>query len=747
MENGVSAMPTATEILFYTLTCSLVALAVLLLKSLFRHRLGARVHLLLWGLLFLRLVVPVLPSSPFSVFNLAAPVQSSIQGIADDILSKPVVVLAAIPPTRTPPSSTQAAATSPTSSVVPGGVGSTDPNGSGSSSYTPTGMTLDALLLWIWAAGVLAVLLWFIFVYVRLRSQLRHATGLADDRLAALLEEATGLVGIRRRRIRIVELASARTPCISGVLRPVLVLPAGASRLPEEILRQVLVHELVHLKRGDIWSGWLTLAFSAVHWFNPFLWYVFRAVRQDLEIACDERVLALLGEERRIEYGLTLLAFAAPRAGWIPGSTAMASGSGDLSRRIRFLAFFRKPTRLLVVVAAVLVLAVGVLFLTDALPKGVDTAKAKLSKQDVVSLLEKGGVALDVLVPPTGASTIEIGGLVGDFFTVRGLEQSTVHLFVCESPAQRDQVAQAWNDFATLADFVYRMEVFKGKNILVIFGTNDDSKPWYELVAKALATAGISSPNYPAMTDPTLTRFTAWDVESLFSQGPMPISALPESTSGAQSFAGVQGRLFGFKDHPDALVQVFVGDSPVQRDAVVQAWQDFEPIGSYIVPRVAFEGKNVFLVISDLSADPESSTWFGTLDAVLSPAGIVRIIPLLTQEDIEVTFRDIGETLGPLALPTPPVNGGVAASTYSIQGSPDSYVELYVCDSAEQRVEVREDFFTAPSDFILSSAYQEVYEGDNVLVVLRLQDATSSLYPKAAVALKTIGIARIYPKS
>ena len=54
----------------------------------------------------------------------------------------------------------------------------------------------------------------------------------------------------------------------------------------------VLLHELAHLKRHDLAVNWLLGLLQSVHWFNPALWLVFRRVRADREVACDELVLA-----------------------------------------------------------------------------------------------------------------------------------------------------------------------------------------------------------------------------------------------------------------------------------------------------------------------------------------------------------------------------------------------------------------------------------------------------------------------
>ena len=82
---------------------------------------------------------------------------------------------------------------------------------------------------------------------------------------------------------------------VCGVLRPVLVLPAG-----QDVDDKVLLHELLHLKQRDTLWGMVICVFRCIHWCNPLLQYCAGRAANDLESRCDQRVLERLeGEERR----------------------------------------------------------------------------------------------------------------------------------------------------------------------------------------------------------------------------------------------------------------------------------------------------------------------------------------------------------------------------------------------------------------------------------------------------------------
>ena len=96
-----------------------------------------------------------------------------------------------------------------------------------------------------------------------------------------------------------------KAPMLAGIFHPVLLLP---EHLPSsETLQYVLLHELVHCKRKDIWLKALALLINSLHWFNPMMWHMTRLVERDTEHACDETVLTYLSPAEYKVYAKTIL--------------------------------------------------------------------------------------------------------------------------------------------------------------------------------------------------------------------------------------------------------------------------------------------------------------------------------------------------------------------------------------------------------------------------------------------------------
>lgn len=146
--------------------------------------------------------------------------------------------------------------------------------------------TLDELLLAVWALGSLAVLIFLVRSYSRLR---RERSGWSPAAIG------TSRVFVSRRL----------GPAVSGLFRSRIVIPAWVLELDEELRRLILLHEEEHLRAGDHRLLLTALAAVVVAPWNLPLWWQLRRLRLALEFDCDRRVLRR-GVDTRV-YGTLLL--------------------------------------------------------------------------------------------------------------------------------------------------------------------------------------------------------------------------------------------------------------------------------------------------------------------------------------------------------------------------------------------------------------------------------------------------------
>ena len=107
------------------------------------------------------------------------------------------------------------------------------------------------------------------------------------------------------RTVCVMEYDEAESPMIIGFIKPVLVLPK--EQYNSEELFFILKHELVHLKRGDVYLKLLFVTANAFHWFNPIIWIMQKEAVIDMEMSCDERVTQGTSFALRKAYTETLL--------------------------------------------------------------------------------------------------------------------------------------------------------------------------------------------------------------------------------------------------------------------------------------------------------------------------------------------------------------------------------------------------------------------------------------------------------
>ncbi len=136
-----------------------------------------------------------------------------------------------------------------------------------------------------------------------------------------------------RRPVRVIVTKGRLGPAVTGILRPTLLLPEGIvhDRTPDE-LEPILAHELIHIRRGDLWAGVLQTAVLALWWFHPLVRWAVRESMRDAERCCDEAVLAELGCKPK-EYARGLLDVLQYKTDWLPAPAFPGAGRIDATAK------------------------------------------------------------------------------------------------------------------------------------------------------------------------------------------------------------------------------------------------------------------------------------------------------------------------------------------------------------------------------------------------------------------------------
>lgn len=207
-----------------------------------------------------------------------------------------------------------------------------------------------AIWLSVWALGAFVSMGITVFSYLHFSFSLKKKLMEPDSFTKEVY------ASIRGRKPELYFSDSARTPMMLGVFRPKIVLPLREYN--EELLLNILRHELTHYRRFDTLYKWVASFILALHWFNPLAWVIRREFNRSCELSCDEMLLGSMNKDEKQSYGNSLLLMAAQSP--LPSAvvaTSFATEKKNLKERLTQIMNYKKSgTRILSAVLAITLL-------------------------------------------------------------------------------------------------------------------------------------------------------------------------------------------------------------------------------------------------------------------------------------------------------------------------------------------------------------------------------------------------------
>jgi len=172
----------------------------------------------------------------------------------------------------------------------------------------PVQIQWQGVVFLLWLAIVIALLLLLAQRAIFVRSLVVQAKN-ANRPMCDVLNDCRKGMKVKRRPSLKVS-PNATTPAVCGLFRPVILVPNNLSTaLGSEDLQVVLLHELAHIKRGDLWVNLGQTLLQIIYFYNPLLWLANAVIRRAREQAVDEAVLVTMGEKAS-RYPQTLVSVA-----------------------------------------------------------------------------------------------------------------------------------------------------------------------------------------------------------------------------------------------------------------------------------------------------------------------------------------------------------------------------------------------------------------------------------------------------
>jgi beta-lactamase regulating signal transducer with metallopeptidase domain/photosystem II stability/assembly factor-like uncharacterized protein len=384
------------QILHNSIMAALLAMILILVKTVFKNKIGAKLYYLLWLVIAVRLIMPFDIPSQFSVFNLP--------GVFGSLLSTEVSEEPDLSAQTTKENQMTAVNTiedlssnaseselessgkysagsvntdnnSSQSLVVPNNTKNTSSEAAEHPLITENNWSLKNIwsmrnISFLWLSGVLLLFFCTFLIHVGFYAKIKKDSKnpVSETIYNRVLDECKSIMGITKN-IKIVMTSEVKSPSLYGIFRIRLLLPADLiGHFDENELKHMIIHELSHYQRKDNLTNSLFVLIQIVHWFNPLVWYAFYNLREDCEVLTDEKTLTYIRPEEREKYGYTLIKLAAyfSKQKWIPASLNFASGKRPLTRRITMIKFFNSRSYRKPFIALIFVVLIGAVCLTSA---------------------------------------------------------------------------------------------------------------------------------------------------------------------------------------------------------------------------------------------------------------------------------------------------------------------------------------------------------------------------------------------
>ena len=358
------------------LRMSVITVFILAIKAVFRYKLSAKMHSLIWLILCVQLIFclgNVRIETDISMYNY---IGSEAQDAALETI--------------------QTMQTSPANH----------------------GFDIRNLIAYTWFFGAVMLFIWYVFVFIHHRYRIKKYPVIRDEKILAVLEELKCRIGIYGSVI----LRSGDTAMTDS---DTIIVPED---FPENEMRQILLHELCHYKNKDCLKLWAAITVLCINWFNPIIWYAFKVFRTDIEMLCDDRVLKLTDSKKC--YAQALVKSSMKKARFVPGTTSASNGKHEVIKRVKRIVSWKRKKPVWMIAAICVCVCVSCICLTDAVTVAVES-----SVDSVASTPEPAQTIGDII--PIPISTPEPPQITPNTESQRSESRTTVS--VTDTSDQRTQ--------------------------------------------------------------------------------------------------------------------------------------------------------------------------------------------------------------------------------------------------------------------------------------------------------------------
>ncbi len=284
---------------------SIVGIIIYILNSTLLRKLSAKWHYLLWYVMILKLVFPKGPESKISIFN---QLKYSAKITETELFE-------------------YAKRVEPITEIT----------------NLESSVSLGDILSYIWLTGFIIALLWVCISFIMLEKSINTSSSEPKNITREILMECVKKTNTHGK-IRLIVQNHITATSLYGFFKPKILITKDFENMNKKHIQNTFIHELSHCKRGDIVVNYLLLFLRCAHWFNPIIWFLFKKIRRDTELATDELAMSFLFPDEHKDYGLTLIDSLSLQKKKSSNVLGMASSKSDIKKRVKSIAEFKKTS-------------------------------------------------------------------------------------------------------------------------------------------------------------------------------------------------------------------------------------------------------------------------------------------------------------------------------------------------------------------------------------------------------------------
>lgn len=347
-----------STILELTFKASIIFIVVYILQKLFQNFLSPKIKYLMWFLIIVSLTFPITIESRVSIYSLPSffEPQASVQinEISKTNTNKNVNI------------STEYISNKPIVNSKSNDINTNTLKDNEKNKTLPKKnfLTANYLLKFaslIWLLGLFSFMIIYILQLKKIKSIVNCQEELNDEAIVSILEEAKSTLNISKN-IKLYKTNEFSTPAITGILKVKILIPEYLlTCLSKNDLKFIIHHELCHLKRLDNITNYLILIYKTIYWFNPLIYIMFKHMRRDMEISCDNLVLDNINEKEHLDYGRTIINIMEKMSFQKQSviTTCLIEDKDEIARRIMMIKRYKNFSKLISVFTLAITIFVG----------------------------------------------------------------------------------------------------------------------------------------------------------------------------------------------------------------------------------------------------------------------------------------------------------------------------------------------------------------------------------------------------